>query len=63
LIKQGEVEFVLKKKPPGKLLKGAHAIEREFRIQKALHSQNFPVPFPFHFCEDSEIIGTPFYIM
>ena len=56
---------VLRKKPPGKkgLLKGAHAIDREFRIQQALFKQGFPVPKQFHYCKDPEVIGAEFYIM
>ena len=55
--------MVLRKKPPGKLLRGAHAIEREYKIQEALYAQNFPVPKPIHFCKDASVIGTEFYIM
>jgi len=54
---------VLRKKPPGKLLRGAHAVDREFQIQSALFQQNFPVPRPIHYCSDANIIGTEFYLM
>ncbi|XP_018118918.1 acyl-CoA dehydrogenase family member 10 isoform X1 [Xenopus laevis] len=56
-------EYVLRKKPPGKLLPAAHAIEREYRIMKALSEAGVPVPRVLHLCEDSSIIGTPFYVM
>jgi aminoglycoside phosphotransferase (APT) family kinase protein len=70
--------YVLRKKPPGKLVsKSAHAIEREFRILQAIgrhnkaapvngdmkHPDAVPVPEVFCLCEDSEVIGTPFYVM
>uniref|UniRef100_G3TE92 Acyl-CoA dehydrogenase family member 10 n=1 Tax=Loxodonta africana TaxID=9785 RepID=G3TE92_LOXAF len=56
-------QLVLRKKPPGKLLPLAHAIEREFRIMKALAKAGVPVPKVLDLCEDSSIIGTPFYLM
>ncbi|KAA1470403.1 protein kinase subdomain-containing protein PKL/CAK/ACAD [Dentipellis sp. KUC8613] len=67
-------KFVLRKKPAGQLLsKTAHQIEREFRILNAIHQHNtkpdtpqdkrVPVPEPIVLCEDTSIIGTPFYIM
>jgi aminoglycoside phosphotransferase (APT) family kinase protein len=55
--------YVLRRKPPGKLLASAHAVERECRVTKALHGIGFPVPRPFFLCEDSEVIGTAFYVM
>jgi aminoglycoside phosphotransferase (APT) family kinase protein len=58
-----ERDYVLRRKPPGPLLKGAHAIEREFRLISALHPSGFPVPQPRGLCEDADVIGTPFYIM
>ncbi|XP_058136959.1 acyl-CoA dehydrogenase family member 10 isoform X2 [Dasypus novemcinctus] len=56
-------QLVLRKKPPGKLLPSAHAVEREFRIMKALANAGVPVPKVLDLCEDSSIIGTPFYLM
>ncbi|XP_077318134.1 acyl-CoA dehydrogenase family member 10 [Lithobates pipiens] len=56
-------QLVLRKKPPGKLLPGAHAIEREYRVLKALGEAGVPVPKVLSLCEDSSIIGTPFYLM
>lgn len=56
-------QYVLRKKPPGELLsKTAHAIEREYRVMKSLDNTNIPVPKMFCLCEDSAIIGTPFYV-
>jgi len=55
--------YVLRRKPPGKLLPGAHAVERDFRIMSALESQGVPVPHCFALCEDDAVLGTPFYIM
>ncbi len=55
--------YVLRRKPPGKLLPSAHAVEREYRIISALHENGLPVPTPFLLCEDTDVIGTAFYIM
>ena len=52
-------QVVLRKKPPGDLLPGAHRIEREFRIISALAEHDVPVPGALHLCEDESIIGTP----
>ncbi|HYG91353.1 MAG TPA: phosphotransferase [Azospirillum sp.] len=55
--------FVLRKKPPGPLLPSAHQVEREYRIIAALHGSDVPVPRPVLLCEDTEVIGTAFYVM
>lgn len=55
--------YVLRKKPPGKLLPSAHAVEREYRVINALADTGVPVPTARLLCEDAEIIGTPFYVM
>jgi len=55
--------YVLRRKPPGKLLPSAHAVEREYRVISALHAQGFPVAEPLCLCEDESIAGTPFYLM
>ena len=55
--------YVLRRKPPGKLLPSAHAVDREYRVISALHAQNFPVAEPLAFCADEGIAGTPFYVM
>lgn len=56
-------KYVLRRKPPGVLLKSAHAVDREFRVQRALSAQGFPVPEPLALCEDEAVIGTMFYVM
>lgn len=56
-------KYVLRRKPPGRLLKSAHAVDREFRVISALHAADFPVPRPYALCEDESVIGTSFFIM
>lgn len=55
--------YVLRSKPAGKLLKSAHAVDREFRVLKALHGQGLPVPEPFLLCDDPSVSETMFYLM
>jgi aminoglycoside phosphotransferase (APT) family kinase protein len=55
--------YVLRRKPPGKLLPSAHAVDREYRVIGALHAQNFPVAAPLVYCDDAGVAGTPFYLM
>ena len=55
--------YVLRRKPPGKLLPGAHAVEREYRVISALAKQGFPVAKTYGLCEDEAVIGTSFYVM
>lgn len=55
--------YVLRRKPPGKLLPSAHAVDREYRVIKALHAQGLPVAKPHLLCEDASVIGTEFYVM
>ena len=55
--------YVLRRKPPGKLLKSAHAVDREYRVITALNQTDVPVPTSYALCEDESIIGTPFYLM
>src|SRR5215510_7744169 len=55
--------YVLRRKPPGKLLPSAHAIEREYRVMRALAATGVPVPRMLALCEDETVIGTPFYVM
>ena len=55
--------YVLRRKPPGKLLKSAHAVEREYRVMKALEKSAVPVPRMRHLCEDESVIGTAFVVM
>ncbi|KAG9081605.1 hypothetical protein FS749_007544 [Ceratobasidium sp. UAMH 11750] len=66
-----KTRFVMRKKPAGRLLSAtAHAIEREYKILHAIHTHNtrtktnpIPIPRPIVLCEDSSVIGTPFYVM
>lgn len=55
--------YVLRKQPPGKLLKSAHAVDREYRVLDALKASAVPVAKVYHLCEDPSIIGSMFYIM
>ncbi|QRV98287.1 phosphotransferase enzyme family protein [Ceratobasidium sp. AG-Ba] len=72
LIDANKTRFVMRKKPAGRLLSStAHAIEREYKILRAIHTHNIrtkpsnpiPIPQPIVLCEDSNVIGTPFYVM
>ncbi|XP_062297652.1 nephrocystin-3 isoform X2 [Scomber scombrus] len=63
LIQTASKSYVLRKKPPGELLPGAHKVDREYQVQKALFSAGFPVPQPLLHCTDTEVIGTEFYLM
>jgi aminoglycoside phosphotransferase (APT) family kinase protein len=55
--------YVLRRKPPGKLLKSAHAVDREYKVITALNKTDVPVPTSYALCEDEDIIGTAFYLM
>ncbi len=63
LIKTPRKKFVLRKKPEGILLKSAHAVDREYRVQLALQNSAVPVPRMYAFCADVSVLGTEFYIM
>ncbi len=63
LLTNADNKYVLRTQPLGKLLKSAHAVDREYRVLSALADTNVPVPATLHFCENTEIIGTMFYIM
>jgi aminoglycoside phosphotransferase (APT) family kinase protein len=56
-------EYVLRKKPPGQLVASAHAIDREYRVLRALAGSDVPVPNTRLYCDDASVIGTPFYLM
>jgi aminoglycoside phosphotransferase (APT) family kinase protein len=56
-------DYVLRRKPFGKLLPSAHAVDREYRLLSALHPLGFPVPRPLAFCDDPDVIGAIFYVM
>lgn len=62
LVTRGKA-YVLRRKPPGQLLKGAHAVEREARVLASLEKANFPVAHIYGLCTDERIIGTWFYVM
>lgn len=62
-VTHGGRRMVLRKQPNGEILKGAHAIDREYRVMKALGAQGVPVPEMIHYHEDASAIGTPFYLM
>jgi aminoglycoside phosphotransferase (APT) family kinase protein len=55
--------YVLRRKPPGALLPGAHAVDREYRVISALAGQGFPVARTYGLCLDETVIGTAFYVM
>ena len=55
--------YVLRRKPPGRLLPGAHAVDREYRVISALGAEGFPVARAYGLCLDEGVIGTPFYVM
>jgi aminoglycoside phosphotransferase (APT) family kinase protein len=55
--------YVIRKQPAGPLPKSAHAIDREFRVMSALAGTAIPVPAMIHYCADSAVVGTPFYVM
>jgi len=59
----GGLEYVLRRKPPGKLLPSAHAVDREYRVITALGRTTVPVPRTWVLCEDDSVIGTAFYVM
>jgi aminoglycoside phosphotransferase (APT) family kinase protein len=63
LLDCGAHQFVLRKKPPGKLLPSAHQVDREFRVMKALEQSDVPVPRMNLLCEDETVIGTTFFVM
>jgi aminoglycoside phosphotransferase (APT) family kinase protein len=55
--------YVLRRKPPGRLVKSAHAVDREYRVIRALNQTDFPVPRAYLLCEDESVIGTAFFLM
>lgn len=63
LVEDGSHRYVLRKKPAGPLLPSAHAIDREYRVMSALRGSAVPVPDMVAYCDDTSIIGTPFYLM
>jgi aminoglycoside phosphotransferase (APT) family kinase protein len=63
LLKAASGNYVLRRQPPGELLKGAHAVDREFRVLAALRDTDVPVARAYHLCNDAEVIGSMFYVM
>ena len=63
LLKTVAKKYVLRSKPPGKLLSSAHAVDREYRVVTALHGSKVPVARTYCLCQDESVIGTWFYIM
>ncbi|TDG12094.1 phosphotransferase family protein [Seongchinamella unica] len=59
----GDQHWVLRRKPPGELLKSAHAVDREYRVISALQDTPVPVPRTYVLCEDESVIGSMFYVM
>ena len=55
--------YVMRKQPPGELLRSAHQVDREYRVMDALWSTEVPVPKMYALCEDTSVIGTKFYVM
>lgn len=63
LVQAASGRYVLRRKPPGKLLPSAHAVDREYRVLQALHGTAVPVAQPLHLCTDESVIGSMFYLM
>lgn len=63
LLESRSGKYVLRRKPPGKLLRSAHAVDREFMVISSLYAAGFPVPRPFVLCTDEDVVGTMFFIM
>ena len=55
--------LVLRRKPPGKLLRSAHAVDREYKVITALYETDVPVPKTYGLCEDDDVAGTAFFVM
>ena len=63
LLEAGGRAWVMRKKPPGKLLGSAHQVDREYRVMSALRGTGVPVPETHLLCEDASVVGTPFFVM
>ena len=63
LLSAGGREYVMRKKPPGKLLASAHQVDREYRVISALAATDVPVGCAYALCEDDSVIGSAFYVM
>ena len=62
-IKTNKANNGVRRKPPGKLLPSAQAVDREYKVITALNKTDVPVPKTFSFCEDVSVVGTPFFLM
>lgn len=62
-IRAASGDYVMRRKPFGKLLPSAHAVDREYRLLSTLHPLGFPVPEPLALCDDPDVIGAMFYVM
>src|SRR5271166_4919572 len=62
-VTRGQEQWVLRRPPRGPLLPTAHDVAREYRVLQALKETNVPVPYPLLLCEDTSVIGAPFYLM
>ena len=63
LLETDAAKYVLRRRPPGKLLASAHAVDREYRVMKALGELGIPVPEMLGYCEDASVLGTAFFVM
>ena len=63
LLSAGNRKYVMRRKPPGKLLPSAHAVDREYRVISALAKTDVPVARSYALCQDDAVIGTAFYVM
>ncbi|XOV88258.1 MAG: phosphotransferase [Pseudomonadota bacterium] len=63
LLTAGDQQYVMRRKPPGQLLKSAHAVDREYKVLSALQNTDVPTARTYALCEDESVIGTMFYIM
>lgn len=63
IVDAGERRYVLRRKPIGQLLPSAHAVDREFRVMRALEASPVPVPRVRALCEDASVLGSSFYVM
>lgn len=63
LLESPDGRLVLRRQPGGALLASAHAVDREYRVIRALHGSAVPVAQPIHLCSDPAVIGSMFYVM
>jgi aminoglycoside phosphotransferase (APT) family kinase protein len=63
LLSTPDRSYVLRRQPPGQLLKSAHAVDREYRVLAALADTDVPVARAYHLCMDRDVIGSLFYVM